>query len=69
MGQTIMPVNKEGTHWSALDIQNLREYARQNMPTRLIAYYLGRSEAAVYAKASELGISLHPTNQSPYGTK
>jgi hypothetical protein len=27
------------------------------------------SPAAVYAKASEIGVSLAPTNQSPYGTR
>jgi hypothetical protein len=40
--------------------------ARQNTPTRVIGLKLGRSEAAVYARASQLGISLKPTNQSPY---
>jgi hypothetical protein len=43
--------------------------ANRNTPTRIIGLKLGRSEAAVYNKASEAGISLKPTNQSPYGTK
>lgn len=43
--------------------------ASKNTPTRVIGLKLGRSEAAIYSKASEQGVSLKPTNQSPYGTK
>lgn len=43
--------------------------AAKNTPTRVIGLKLGRSESAVYSKASEKSISLKPTNQSPYGTK
>jgi hypothetical protein len=40
--------------------------AKQNTPTRVIGLKLGRTEGAVRTKASEAGISLKPTNQSPY---
>jgi hypothetical protein len=38
-------------------------------PTRVAGLKLGRSENAVRAKASEVGVSLKPTNQSPYNRK
>lgn len=40
--------------------------AEKNTPTRVMGLKLGRSESAVYSKASEEGVSLKPTNQSPY---
>lgn len=57
----------QGKSWTDADVSNLKKFARENTPTRLIAYKLGRTEGAVQAKASELGLSLKPTNQSPYG--
>lgn len=59
--------DNEGKAWSTSDIQQLKQLAKENTPTRIIGLKLGRSEDAVYSKASELGISLKPTNQSPYG--
>ncbi len=56
-----------GSEWSTDDERLLRRLARGNTPTRVIALKLGRTEAAIYAKASALGISLKPTNQRPYG--
>ncbi|HCR1387246.1 hypothetical protein IPC491_09040 [Pseudomonas aeruginosa] len=55
-----------GTPWSAEDVAEFKRLAKENTPTRVIGLKLGRTEDAVYAKASELGISLKPTNQSPY---
>lgn len=52
--------------WTLADDAQLRLLAAQNTPTRVIALKLGRSEFAVYARAMFLGISLKPTNQSPY---
>lgn len=57
-----------GRSWSESDGAALRRLAGQNTPTRVIGLKLGRSEAAVRTKASELNVSLKPTNQSPYGT-
>lgn len=56
-----------GNAWTAQNDAELRALAAQNTPTRVIGLKLGRTEAAVYARASQLGISLKPTNQSPYG--
>jgi hypothetical protein len=58
-----------GKQWSGADQQQLRELARGNTPTRVIGLKLGRTEDAVRSKACELGVSLKPTNQSPYGSR
>lgn len=58
-----------GKTWTFSDKSQLRQLAQQNTPTRVIGLKLGRTEAAVYAQASKQGVSLAPTNQSPYGTK
>jgi hypothetical protein len=58
-----------GSNWSRSDVSQLRTLAAGNTPTRVIGLKLGRTEGAVYSKASEKGISLAPTNQSPYNRK
>lgn len=58
-----------GKSWAPSDVKVLKQLAKGNTPTRVIGLKLGRTPAAVYKKASEKGISLAPTNQSPYGTK
>ena len=58
-----------GKDWTRQDVQNLRNDAKGNTPTGLIAHHLGRSEDAVRSKASEEDISLKPTNQSPYNRR
>lgn len=55
-----------GKHWSAQEVRQLRTLANQNTPTRVIGLKLGRPVSGVYGKASAEGISLKPTNQSPY---
>lgn len=55
-----------GKPWSSAAESQLRQLARQNTPTRVIGLKLGRTEDAVRSRASELGVSLKPTNQSPY---
>lgn len=55
--------------WSRQEVAKLRELAAGNTPTRVIGLKLGRTEDAVYNKASEKGISLGPTNQSPYNRR
>ncbi|QFU01284.1 hypothetical protein FIU83_06490 [Halomonas sp. THAF5a] len=59
--------DNERKPWSAADKAQLKQLAKENTPTRIIGLKLGRTENAVYSKAQELGISLKPTNQSPYG--
>lgn len=58
-----------GKSWSDSDEQKLKALADGNTPTRLIAHKLGRSVDSIYKKASDEGIPLKPTNQSPYGTR
>lgn len=58
-----------GTPWAEADQAQVEHLAARNTPTRVIALKLGRTENAVRSKASELGVSLKPTNQSPYNRK
>jgi len=58
-----------GTNWTPTQQRELRSMARENTPTRVIGLKLGRTEAAVRTKAADLGVSLKPTNQSPYNRK
>ena len=51
------------------EVKQIKQLAKENMPTRVIGLKLGRTEGAIYNKAYEEGISLAPTNQSPYGTQ
>lgn len=46
-------------------VKQVKEAAKANTPTRVIAGHIGRTPAAVYAIASDNNISLKPTNQSP----
>ena len=61
--------SNHGKPWSKSEVKQLQKEVKQNTPTRLIGLKHGRTEDAIYAKASDEGISLKPTNQSPYGTK
>ena len=58
-----------GKPWSRKEVADLKDLARRNTPTRVIGLKLGRSEDAVRSKAGEKGISLKPTNQSPYNKR
>ena len=62
------PTN-HGKAWSPSDNKQLKELAKGNTPTRVIGLKMGRTPVAVQTKANELGVSLKPVNQSPYGTK
>jgi hypothetical protein len=48
-------------------IKQVRELARGNTPTRVIGIKIGRSDSSVRSIAQRHGISLAPTNRSPYG--
>ncbi len=63
-----LPKNS-GRPWTADDLKELRILAKGNTPTRVIGLKMGRSADAVQSRASKEGVSLKPTNQSPYGTK
>jgi hypothetical protein len=58
-----------GKAWTSSQDAQLKKEAAGNTPTRVIAFHLGRSEDAVRSRASDLDVSLKPTNQSPYGTQ
>lgn len=58
-----------GKAWSPQEQSKLAKLASGNTPTRIIGLELGRPVGGVRAKASELGVSLKPTNQSPYNRK
>ncbi len=55
--------------WDSKDEQKLSQLAKKNTPTRVMGLLLGRSENSIYSKASQLGVSLDPTNQSPYNRR
>lgn len=57
-----------GKAWTPAQNQALRSLAKGNTPTRVAGLKLGRTPDAVQSQASKLGVSLKPTNQSPYGT-
>lgn len=58
-----------GKEWTSGDVKQLKDLAKQNTPTRVIGLKLGRTEDAVRSRASDEGVSLKPTNQSPYSRK
>ena len=59
----------QGKQLSKEDIDLLKQLSEGNCPTGLIAYKMGRSVDSVRSKSSKEGISLKPTNQSPYDRK
>lgn len=61
--------HNSGNDWSRGEVKQLRQEAQQNTPTRVIGLHLGRTEGAVRTRASQEGISLKPTNQSPYNRR
>ncbi|MBP9702113.1 hypothetical protein KBD69_00350 [Candidatus Woesebacteria bacterium] len=52
--------------WTSSQESQLRSLVRQNTPTRVIGLKLGRTPDAVQSRAGHIGVSLKPTNQSPY---
>ena len=65
---TKKPVNA-GKYWTEDDIARLRQLAIENTPTRVVALKLDRTVSAVRGKASDIGLSLKPTNQSQYNRR
>jgi hypothetical protein len=59
-------IRNKNKSWSTGDVRELRRLARENTPTRVIGLKLGRTEISVRGKAQREGISLRPTNRSPY---
>lgn len=61
--------NQRGKDWTRESEAKLKQLAKENVPTGLIAYALGRTVPAVRSKASDLNVSLKPTNRSPYNRR
>jgi len=58
-----------GKPWTGGDVQQVKDLAKRNTPTRVIGLKIGRTEDAVRSKASDLSVPLKPTNQTPYDRK
>ncbi len=63
------PPPNSGKPWTSKDVSTIKELTKGNTPTRVIGLKMGRTENAIQSKASDLGVSLKPTNQSPYNRK
>jgi len=63
------PPTNHGKQWTPADVQQLKQLAKGNTPTGLIAHKMGRTEDSIRSKASEADVSLKPTNQSPYNRR
>lgn len=61
--------SRHGTGWTSADVKQLKQLAKENTPTRVIALKIGRTPASVAQKASSEQISLKPTNQRPYNRR
>ncbi len=61
--------SNHGSSWSPNDTKALKELAKQNTPTRVIALKLGRTESSIRGKAAVEHVSLKPTNQSPHNRR
>jgi len=55
--------------WNNAQVQSLKQLAKGNTPTSVSALKTARTPEAVRSKASDLGISLKPPNQSPYNRR
>jgi hypothetical protein len=62
------PAN-HGKKWTGQDVKQLKQLAIENTPTRVMGLKLGRTPDAVESKASDLSVSLKPTNQAPYNRR
>jgi len=58
-----------GNPWTKTQIGQLKSLASKNTPTRIIGLKLGRTKESIYSEASKEGVSLKPTNQSPYNRR
>lgn len=61
--EAVMPKKPKAVAWTEAEIKNLQKLAKQNTPTRLMAWKLGRTESSIRNKARAIGLSLKPVNQ------
>lgn len=57
---------RAGEPWTAEEVRRLKGLAKVNTPTGVLSLKLKRPPAAIRSKAQREGISLRPTNRSPY---
>ena len=69
MSKVSKSTRNSGKQWTPSDVKQIAHLAKGNTPTRVIGLELGRTENAIYAKASEERIPLKPTNQNPYNRR
>lgn len=62
-------IRNAGKKWTPAEEKQLKILANKNTPTRVIGLELGRPVGGIQNKASQIGVSLKPTNQSPYNRK
>jgi len=55
--------------WSDKEVKLLRSLAKANTPTGVISLKMERPPASIASKAQREGISLKPTNRSPYNRR
>jgi hypothetical protein len=60
---------RSGEAWTDRDVRDLRNLAKANTPTGVLSLKLQRPPAAIRSKAQREGISLKPTNRSPYNRR
>lgn len=64
-----MANENKNKQWSKNELASLEKMVKENTPTRVIAMHLGRTVPGIQAKAQQTGMSLKPTNQSPYNRR
>jgi len=62
-------MSNKGKPWTSGQDSQLRSLNRGNTPTRIIGLKMGRTENSIRSRASDLNISLKPTNQAPYNRR
>jgi hypothetical protein len=62
-------LSNHGKPWTPAVVQQLKQLAKGNTPTGLIAHQFGRTKGAIRSKSSENGVPLKPTNQSPFSRR
>jgi hypothetical protein len=58
-----------GKPWTKGQDADLKRLAKDNTPTRVMGIKMGRTEDSIRNRASDLDVSLKPTNQSPYNRR
>jgi len=55
--------------WTEKEVKQLRSLAKANTPTGVISLKMERPPGSIASKAQREGISLKPTNRSPYNRR